>query len=186
MPALLFCVLMTAAARAAAPDFDALGKSLLQIQVLDKGEYKGHGTGFYVSYDGKILTNFHVIEPVVRQKMQIEAKTNGPDKPGRRLELWQAWPEYDLALLVPADAFPGEAFKPLILAPNEPKQATQVWAFGFANDRHLGTSVTSGIVSGVRSVDDLRTMLPGLVATAAKDARWVQSDCTINPGNSGG
>jgi serine protease Do len=135
----------------------ALVKAVVTIQT-----EKGHGSGFIISNDGYIITNEHVVgkEAVVRIKMQqgftLDAQVLKTNK------------DFDLALLkVQASELPALAIgddKGLMLG-------EEIFAIGTPLDATLGQSVSRGILSGHRELDE---------------RFYLQTDVSINPGNSGG
>ena len=122
----------------------------------------GHGSGFLVSNDGLIVTNFHVIGPSRLASVQfdknrkVEAKILATD------------PEKDIAVLwADLSAFP-EARPALIVDVNKPpivEEGERVIAIGSPMSQRK--IMTTGVVSKV-------------------EERAIISDVNINPGNSGG
>jgi S1-C subfamily serine protease len=127
------------------------------------------GSGFVIDADGRILTNFHV----VNGKNEVDVVLGS----GRRVSarLIGTVPQLDVALLQ-VDAPRVELF-PLPLGDSRSLQVGQkVLAIG--NPFGLHNTLTVGVVSALdRSV-------PG-VPVELKDA-LIQTDAAINPGNSGG
>lgn len=157
---------------------------------------KGHGTGFYITEDGYLITNYHVIannEPL---------KINNDSLRTVNIVRWNK--EYDLALLkvsleMPSDpdsATVAEAvpdslqseekteqvsmkktiadtsvYKPLVLRSKIFPEGTDVYAVGTPFDVELEKTITAGIVSAVRKWESVEI---------------IQTDVSINPGNSGG
>jgi serine protease Do len=125
---------------------------------------QGQGSGFFISADGYIVTNNHVIEgaikvDVVTDKGEIlQAKIIGTD------------PATDLALLK-TGCDKACAFVPLAHSEVKPGD----WAIALGNPFGLGGSVTAGIVSA-RGRD---------IGIGAYD-NFVQIDAPVNKGNSGG
>lgn len=122
------------------------------------------GSGFIVSADGHILTNFHVIEGateiVVRllDRRQLIARVVGTDK------------RTDLALLkVEADNLPvARIGKPDQLRVGE-------WVMAIGSPFSFDHSVTVGVVSAKERSLENEQYVP-----------FIQTDVAINPGNSGG
>lgn len=129
-------------------------------------EYDSHslGSGFIISKDGYILTNYHVIrdadEVIVRlsDRRELEAEVIGSDK------------RSDVALLK-VDAKNLPVVK--IGDPNKLKVGQWVVAIGSPFD--FDHTVTSGIVSALRRSLPNENYVP-----------FIQTDVAINPGNSGG
>jgi regulator of sirC expression with transglutaminase-like and TPR domain len=137
-------------------------KSVIVINSAGRdGERQGMGAGFVISADGLVATNFHVIGQGRDIRVQL------PD--GREVgvtEIHASDRDLDLAIL----KLEADDLAPLELGnSDELKQGQSVIAFG--NPRGFKYSVVSGVVSGVRTVDD-RPM--------------IQLAMPIEPGNSGG
>jgi serine protease Do len=124
----------------------------------------GQGSGFFISADGYILTNAHVVDDVdevvvkLHDKREFRAKVMGADS------------RTDVALIkIEASNLP----KVAIGDPNRLKVGEWVLAvgapFGFEN------SVTAGIVSAVGRSLPQENYVP-----------FIQTDVAVNPGNSGG
>jgi serine protease Do len=127
------------------------------------------GSGFVISGDGMIATNYHVIEgaselmvTVGDDPRELPAKVRGAD------------PATDLALLQ-IDA--GRKLPYLRLAAGN-KARVGDWVMVIGNPLRLGRTVTVGVVSAVG-----RT---GLGITDVSFENFLQTDAAINFGNSGG
>jgi serine protease Do len=120
------------------------------------------GSGFFISNQGHIVTNYHVIEKedkifiVFNKNLKLEAK------------IIKTNPDFDLALLqVEYDSLPG-----LWLADSDSiEYGDPVVAIGTPLDKMLSSTLTKGIVSGIRNFDGVNL---------------IQTDVKINSGNSGG
>jgi len=123
----------------------------------------GHGSGFIISKDGYALTNSHVIEDadqidvIFNNKLTLPAEVISSDK------------TRDVTLLKIVGG--GYQPLPLNLSGGETEIGSEVIAIGTPEDVELGQTVTKGIVSGYRNIDD---------------KNYIQTDVSINPGNSGG
>ncbi|MFC7399704.1 Do family serine endopeptidase [Chelatococcus sp. GCM10030263] len=124
---------------------------------------EAQGSGFFISQDGYIVTNNHVVEKGTKVQVKtddgrtLDAKVIGTD------------PKTDLALLkVEGDSFP---YVPLASA--MPRVGDWVMAVG--NPFGLGGTVTAGIVSA-----------RGRDIGAGPYDDFIQIDAPINKGNSGG
>jgi S1-C subfamily serine protease len=121
----------------------------------------GTGSGFFVRPD-TILTNVHV---VTTSNSVTVRRPDGSTVHGR---VERTAPEYDVAIVRVDDVRPGQPTIPLGSA-EQAHAGQEVIALG--SPLGLQNTVTRGIVSAVRKVDDLTL---------------VQTDAAINPGNSGG
>lgn len=129
------------------------------------------GSGFFVSADGYVVTNNHVVSPDARATLE-EITVTLPDGREYEAELVATDPDSDLAVL---KVERGEPF-PFVRFGDSAQARTGDWVIAIGNPFGLGGTVTSGIVSAV-----LRTTGQG----GAFD-RYIQTDAAINRGNSGG
>lgn len=127
---------------------------------------KGHGSGFFISNDGYIITNLHV----VGNSENIEVLLND----GRQLDaqLIRQSVKHDLAL-IKVDVSEQICLK---LDQKDDIDITHyigenIFVIGTPNNIQLGQSVSRGVVSGYRNY---------------QDAKYYQTDASINGGNSGG
>ena len=126
----------------------------------------GQGSGFVITKDGRILTNYHVIED--SQKLMVTLS----DKHQYPAEIVLEDPAHDVALL----QIKANNLTPVVLSESRDLQVGQnVYAIG--NPFGLNGTMTTGIISSIRSVSE-----PG--GTPIENA--IQTDAAINPGNSGG
>ena len=127
------------------------------------------GSGFFISEDGLIVTNNHVIVgPDGQPAESIEVKLNNGKSYTAELVCRDA--TSDIAVLrVSGGPFPYVAFGDS----NQTKVGE--WVLAIGNPLGVGSSVTAGIVSAVERV----------TGRGAYD-RLIQTDTAINPGNSGG
>lgn len=140
------------------------GDSIVLVKSVDKdGQEIGIGSGFVVTKEGSIITNYHVIESAYNVSVEFpngEVYTNLTYVVGN--------PYQDIAVLNIESK--GEQFSPLILGDSENIQVgEQVIAIG--NPLGWRNSLSDGLVSGIRQVDDLILL---------------QITAPISPGSSGG
>lgn len=144
------------------PDDDD-GKSP-SIDKLPRIPHTGTGSGFFISEDGYILTNAHVVEKadVVSVKTtgrkEYKAKVVGVDK------------RTDIALL----KIEGGSF-PYVKTANTEQLKVGSWVVAIGAPFGFDNSVTAGIVSA-----------KGRFLPDDNYLSFIQSDVAINPGNSGG
>jgi S1-C subfamily serine protease len=127
---------------------------------------EGQGSGFIIDKEGHVLTNYHVItgarqvEVTLHNRRRYHATIVGTD------------PSHDLAVI----QIKAPDLVPIILGDSRNLQVGQkVYAIG--NPFALSGTLTSGIVSSIRSVQEP----DGMTIDEA-----IQTDAAINPGNSGG
>jgi S1-C subfamily serine protease len=123
----------------------------------------GHGSGFFISNDGYLITCFHVIGD---KETNIEIITS--DGVGHKGKLIRSNPYFDLALLK-VDNIQSTQIK--ILNDKDIRIGSEVFAIGTPKDIRLGQTITKGIVSNIRKF---------------KSRSFIQTDVSINKGNSGG
>lgn len=123
------------------------------------------GTGFIISKDGKILTNYHVIagadeiSVTLHNEHKVNARVLGFDE------------KLDLAVIKITEA--GDY--PAATLGDSDKTQIGDWVLAVGNPFGLGKTVTAGIVSA-----------KGRVLGAGPYDDFIQTDASINPGNSGG
>jgi S1-C subfamily serine protease/AAA+ superfamily predicted ATPase len=138
------------------------GTSALQAAVVTiKLESGGHGSGFFISRDGYLLTNQHVVQDFKFVTIKL---TTGRQMPGEVLRSHKA---RDVALVKVNES----AMNALPLQLEPPDVAAEVYAVGTPQDEKYSTTITKGIVSAYRTDNDLKL---------------IQSDATIHGGSSGG
>jgi len=125
-----------------------------------------------------IATNFHVIQGAKEVKVEF--------LDGTTIEVegfLVASPGYDLAVLRLAEDAP---CAPLTVRASDSDIGIDVFAVG--NPKGLTGSVSKGVISARRRLEELRPLLKdGLHDFGYEiDSTWVQTDAAINSGNSGG
>jgi hypothetical protein len=121
----------------------------------------GHGSGFFISEDGYILTNFHVIDAA--DKIEV-ITSDGFTLKAERVSISE---KIDVALLKVI----GNGFKPIPLNVNNTNSGEDVFVIGTPNNIALEQTVTKGIVSAKRNIENIN---------------FIQTDASVNSGNSGG
>ncbi len=123
------------------------------------------GSGFIISEDGKIITNYHVIDGA------DEILVNLGESKNVKVRLLGADVKLDLAVLQIEE--PG-SYAHVELGDSEALRVGD-WVVAIGNPFGLGHTVTAGIVSA-----------KGRVLGAGPYDNFIQTDASINPGNSGG
>ena len=132
--------------------------------VPQKRRVQGLGSGFFISKDGYIVTNNHVVEKATKVEVytyngtKYKAKIIGTD------------PKTDLALI----KIKGKNFPFLQLGDSSKVQVGE-WVLAIGNPLGTEFSVTAGIISA-----------KGRQLGVADYADFIQTDAAINKGNSGG
>ncbi|MDJ1159009.1 Do family serine endopeptidase [Chelatococcus sp. SYSU_G07232] len=125
---------------------------------------EAQGSGFFISKDGYVVTNNHVVE----KGMEVEVKTD--DGRSLKAKVVGTDPKTDLALLKVDEGGP---FPYVSLAPKTPRVGD--WVLAVGNPFGLGGTVTAGIVSA-----------RGRDIGAGPYDDFLQIDAAVNRGNSGG
>lgn len=140
-----------------------------------ESEVTAAGSGVFITSDGYIVTNNHVIENadeiriMTFDKKEYKAKVIGSDK-------WT-----DLAVI----KVDGDGFKPVHFANSDEVKVGEI-VIAVGNPIGLSSTVTSGIISAVgRGGLNLIRPEDGSRANFAIE-NFIQTDAPINPGNSGG
>ncbi len=130
------------------------------------------GSGFFISEDGYLVTNYHVI----RDASDIVVKlTNKQEFKGDEVRIVGTDPRTDIALLKIDN---GEKL-PCLEFGNSDEVKVGDWAIAFGNPFHLEGTVTVGVISAKGRA--------GIVLPEGPDFQsFLQTDAAINPGNSGG
>lgn len=124
---------------------------------------KGHGSGFFITKEGYVITNYHVIKDnevytvITNEGKEYDAKVVRTSR------------ERDLALLKINTTKP---ILPINVSLDEEIELAQdIYVVGTPTSQDLSQTISRGIVSGIRKKDDLKL---------------IQTDASINSGNSGG
>jgi len=134
----------------------------------------GLGSGFIISKEGHLITNYHVVEESLKVKVTIfQRKAQGYEKRQiKRVKILAINPLRDLALLqLNKEEIADLNIEHVVIA-EKPSLRVGDLVFAIGNPLGLERSVTQGIVSSTT-----RTM---------GHLRFIQTDASINPGNSGG
>ncbi|MBA4019527.1 MAG: hypothetical protein C0483_20370 [Pirellula sp.] len=134
----------------------------------------GRGSGFLISKQGHLITNYHVVEGHTRLQVELFRRTpHGYEKHDlRRVKIVALQPLRDVALLqLDPEELKGELPAPVVINERDDLHVGDL-IFAVGNPLGLERSVTQGIVSSTtRRMGNLR---------------MIQTDASINPGNSGG
>lgn len=134
----------------------------------------GLGSGFIISNEGHLITNYHVVEESLKIKVTVfQRKAQGYEKRQlNRVKILAMNPLRDLVLLkLDEEEMADLDIQHVVIAENSKMRVGDL-VFAIGNPLGLERSVTQGIVSSTT-----RTM---------GHLRFIQTDASINPGNSGG
>ncbi len=134
----------------------------VQASVTIKGK-NGHGSGFAVSSEGHIITNYHVVSDTTELRAIMN---NGSEYP---VEVVRVSKVHDLALLKvdTTDLIPFRIGKA-----SDIELAMDIYTVGTPTAEDLFQTITKGIISGIRDTEG--------------GTKLLQTDASINSGNSGG
>ena len=134
----------------------------------------GTGSGFLISKQGHLITNYHVVEGQTKVQVTLFRRTEqGYEKQElKKARILALQPLRDIALLqLDVSELKGELPDPVVINNSDDLRVGDL-VFAIGNPLGLERSVTQGIVSSAtRTIGHLRL---------------IQTDASINPGNSGG
>lgn len=135
---------------------------------------RGLGSGFFISPQGHLVTNYHVVEAETQITVTVFVPRDGgyQRKDLQKVQILALQPLRDLALLqIDLSELGQSEVQPLVIAPEDRVMGGDV-VFTIGNPLGMERSITQGIVSSTtRTIGHLR---------------FIQTDAAINPGNSGG
>ncbi|WP_397568129.1 trypsin-like peptidase domain-containing protein [Schlesneria sp. T3-172] len=157
---------------------DRAGRGLVLLRIKDNnGQNLGLGSGFLISRDGLVATNFHVMKEGATAEAEFRDGVRVPVSGYRAFDS-----KRDIAI-VQLESVPPDAV-PLELAPSlDVQQGASVVAMG--HPRGLRFTATEGIVSAIHKTSDLPADLRRQME-CPDDQIWIQTSATIFSGNSGG
>lgn len=129
------------------------------------------GSGFFVTKNGDIITNNHVVEGAKK----ITIRLHGSKKIYTASVVGRA-PEFDIAL-IRAEGLPKEAIQPMPLGDSD-QLDVGLKAIAMGAPFNLDFSVSEGIISSLERTAD--------IGSRGISQAVIQTDAAINPGNSGG
>ncbi|HKE00137.1 MAG TPA: trypsin-like peptidase domain-containing protein [Planctomycetota bacterium] len=152
---------------------ERLGSSVVLVSCSRKS-----GSGFFISGEGHVVTNAHVVEGERRISLTLFERREGADarrgefekKKTDKVKILAVNPYFDLALLQLEDP-KSLRFSPAPLGASAGLEVGER-VFAIGNPMGLERTVTEGIVS--------------TTARASEGLAYVQTTTQINPGNSGG
>lgn len=135
--------------------------SIVSIKTKDKeGKQIGMGSGFIVSKDGVIVTNYHVVESAHQAEVKIGETIF------HEIYLVKNLPDIDIAVL----KIDADDLSPLAIGDSDELVSGQ-FIVALGSPLGLEQSVSSGIISAIRS---------------SRDMKLIQMTVPISPGSSGG
>lgn len=127
--------------------FKQLAPSLYQIRIIDKvsGEKSSIGSGFQISADGLIATNYHVISGHALHPEKYDMELNDHQGNKAKLTLQSVDVINDLALVKREQTSPAPYFS---LAQQAPNKGEEIFSLG--NPHDLGMIVVPGTYNGIK------------------------------------
>ena len=162
---------------------DMIEPSIVRLKVVsDEGE--GVGSGCFIDREGKIVTNYHVVQGAVDVTV-----TTADGKQTKALGFIIVQPQKDLAII---QIDPKTLnIVPIAIAKEMPRRGEEVAAFGAPEG--FSFSATKGIISAIRPGTDVQNILLEMnnqdiygILGYSIDTKWIQSSAAISGGNSGG
>ncbi|KAJ3102890.1 Serine protease htra2, mitochondrial [Physocladia obscura] len=133
------------------------------------------GSGFFITADGKVLTNAHVVQDYVEGSKITVTTSNG-----REYGAYIHAVDYmsDLAIIAIIPDYEAPDWKPVHLGSNKEPRAGD-WVVSIGNPFGLQNTVTAGVLSSHRRKS---------VEIGGLDSRieYFQTDCVVHSGSSGG
>ena len=126
------------------------------------GKQMGQGTGFFISKNGDVISNHHVLQGASRSRIKL---SSGEEFAVKRVVAED--PEGDLVRI--SVDIPEERVTPLSISPETPRVGEKVLVIG--TPLGLDQTVSDGIVSAIREIPDF--------------GRIMQMTAPISPGSSG-
>ncbi len=132
----------------------------------------GTGSGFFISEEGYLITNYHVIEKETKIEITVfqKAKNGFERKKFKKVRIVALNPQIDLALLKVEDVV-DDNIKFVYLGDIDDIRVGEA-VFAIGNPLGLERTVTNGVISTKNRAFE------GLI--------YIQTNADINPGNSGG
>lgn len=123
----------------------------------------GHGSGFFISEDGYLITNYHVIADSTNLEIVLN---DGSKCKGKLIQFNK---DADLALL----KIDKIGFIPFSIADNDiARMGRDIYVIGTPTAKDLSQTITKGIISSIRKQPD--------------GTKVIQTDASVSRGNSGG
>ena len=163
---------------------DADSATVLIALFDESAEYIGLGSGFFVTDEGHVLTNAHVVKDPNVHEIRIFGKSMPKNGDSART-IWVI-PEHDIAVLKTTKPI---NVKPLRLMSQNVTKGENVWALGYPGKQinnmtifgesfdKLDATLTTGIASRI---------FDGSTSGSGKKYPIIQHTASISPGNSGG
>ncbi|HKL49987.1 MAG TPA: serine protease [Wenzhouxiangellaceae bacterium] len=129
--------------------FESLQPGLYTVEVVDRisNNKNAQGSGFIVTGDGVLATNYHVVSEFVLDPDRYALRYRDAGGATGPLEVLEVDVLHDLALVRFIDGAPPEAVQPFELAEVEPRMGETILALG--NPYDIGISLVPGTYNGL-------------------------------------
>jgi len=129
--------------------FESLQAGLYTVEVVDRisNNKNAQGSGFIVTGDGVLATNYHVVSGFVLDPDRYSLRYRSASDQTGPLEVLEVDVLHDLALVRFADGPPSDAPAPFELAETEPRMGETILALG--NPYDIGISLVPGTYNGL-------------------------------------
>jgi|GEM_PF-1138398 len=146
--------------------FDKWNESIVVIISRDKKDnILGQGSGFVISRDGAIATNYHVVKSAYNVLIRFVS-----GKSYQKVSLIAGYPSYDIAILHIEEIEEDESFLSVFLGDSDNMQVgEQILAIG--SPYGWENTISDGLISGKREIGDFELL---------------QITAPVSPGSSGG
>lgn len=129
--------------------FESLQPGLYTVEVVDRisNNKNAQGSGFIVTEDGVLATNYHVVSEFVLDPDRYSLRYRDAAGETGPLEVLEVDVLHDLALVRFTDGAPQDAPRPFELAESEPRMGETLLALG--NPYDIGISIVPGTYNGL-------------------------------------
>jgi S1-C subfamily serine protease len=154
--------------------------SVVSIYLKQRRGAQGQGSGVILDESGLVITNWHVVAPVVLGAEDLHVEVKLRDGRSRDAIVLSSTPTRDLALLQ-LHLEPGEKVDPIEIGRSADLMIGET-VIAIGNPQGHANTVTSGVLSAIDR--EITVMAPD--RTPRKYTGLLQTDAAINQGNSGG
>jgi len=159
--------------------------AIVKIKSMQAGLQSGSGTGFFVSPDGWLVTNTHVVTDAFKEGWTAEFELADGTRYSSDTDQVE-WGRCELSGLNDLCLVKLTKHKPkawfTYSTPYAATSGTSLFAYG--HPKGLDFSISEGVLSSYRKFDFLRQKIADASTAAPKEV--IQTTVPLNPGNSGG
>lgn len=134
------------------PDFDKIDAAVVLIKIYDaKGDYRGHGSGFFIDAKSTIVTNYHVVFDAYRMAVVVK---EGEIKTTYEVNSILKGDENKDLAIISIRNLTNKPFKYLKPSSTIPKKGDDCFAIGTPADPYFMNNVSKGVVSNMMSSEN--------------------------------